>query len=389
VSVPLLILWIDGAKKVGMRQFKDIHWIAPIGGLELRMRGGSRQFAFAAKWKWLSIRLREESGSPRNCKTFGMFQNLVVSPKKIRLQVFASSQTNSRIDESMQIKKVRMQCMEILGGNLKTDKAYEAAGLDIYIHSNPYRASQVGGGDVYYVTSCASGRISRLLLADISGHGEEAASVAASLKVLLKKNITRISQSGFVQQMNREFLSVSPEDRFATAVVATYFEPQKRLALGMAGHPNPLLYRVAEKLWYKVDENLANEEPRFQNMPFGTADESVYPTRNFHVDSGDMFLLYSDAFIESINLESNMLGIDGVLDVLNDMESLAPDSIIPILLDKIGSMSASNLNEDDATLILGVFTDSKPGVRNSLAAPFRLLGPVTDSTQVGPTCKSC
>ena len=72
----------------------------------------------------------------------------------------------------MNHKSQRMQCMEILGGNLATDTSYQAPGLEIYVQSSPYKGSETGGGDVYYLTSCASGRITRILLADISGHGE-------------------------------------------------------------------------------------------------------------------------------------------------------------------------------------------------------------------------
>ena len=300
----------------------------------------------------------------------------------------------AKSSNSIHIKKERMLCMEILGGNLATDKAYEAPGLDIYIHSEPYRSSKVGGGDVYYLTSCASGRISRLLLADISGHGESAAELANAFKSLLQKNVNRISQSGFVQQMNEQFLKVSPGDQFATAVVATYFEPQKRLALGMAGHPNPLVFRSAEKRWFKVDEHLGDVEPRFKDMPFrnmplGTVDDSAYPTRNFNVDSGDMFLLYSDAVVESYSGDSHILGVDGVLELLNGMDFVGPHMVIPELLERVRSLSPNNLKDDDLTLILGSFTKTKASLKATLASPFRLLGKVTDRTKHDGQCTSC
>ena len=149
--------------------------------------------------------------------------------------------------------KERMQCLEIWGGNRTIDKSFEAPGLDIYVHSIPYKESQTGGGDIYYVTSCASGRICRLLLADVSGHGEGVSEIAISLRDLLRDNVNKISQERFVSQMNKEFASVSDAGRIATAVVATFFEPTKNLSLSVAGHPYPIYYRASEQRWFHLD----------------------------------------------------------------------------------------------------------------------------------------
>ena len=105
----------------------------------------------------------------------------------------------------------RMTCMEIWGGNRAINKRFEAPGLDIYVHSAPYKESKTGGGDIYYVTSCASGRISRLLLADVSGHGADVSDIAITLRDLLRENVNKISQEKFVSQ--RPFLRVAPVGR--------------------------------------------------------------------------------------------------------------------------------------------------------------------------------
>ena len=131
--------------------------------------------------------------------------------------------------------KERMQCMEIWGGNRTIDKSFEAPGLDIYVHSIPYKESKTGGGDIYYVTSCASGRICRLLLADVSGHGEDVSEIAISLRDLLRDNVNRISQARFVSQMNKEFSTVSDSNRFATAVVATFLRAYEKPFLERCG----------------------------------------------------------------------------------------------------------------------------------------------------------
>lgn len=67
-----------------------------------------------------------------------------------------------------------MECMELWGGNSAVDKTITMTGLEANIYSRPYDPGQ-SGGDVYYFTACASGRISRFLLADVTGHGQRVA----------------------------------------------------------------------------------------------------------------------------------------------------------------------------------------------------------------------
>jgi len=84
-----------------------------------------------------------------------------------------------------------MQCMEVWGGSQLTSSGVELGGLDVWVYSKPFGQAQ-RGGDVYYVSSCASGRISRLLLADVSGHGKSVASAAADLRTLMRRFVNRI-----------------------------------------------------------------------------------------------------------------------------------------------------------------------------------------------------
>ena len=273
-----------------------------------------------------------------------------------------------------------MQCMEIWGGNRAIDKNFEAPGLDIYVHSAPYKNSKSGGGDIYYLTSCASGRISRFLLADVSGHGESASDIAVSLRNLLRENVNKISQQRFVTQMNREFGKVAGE-RFATAVVATFFEPKNSLSISVAGHPYPIYYRASRKEWVHLDPSEIDK--KLENLPLGVHEDSNYPGQKITTEFGDMFLMYRDAFIESVNREDQFLGIHGVVQLLNQNDRPKPEEVIPELRKKIGSMAAGNLLDDDATLILGHFTSTKVRLRDNLMAPFRLLGGVCDNTLLG------
>ena len=73
-----------------------------------------------------------------------------------------------------------LQCMEIVGSNRAARQLVTAPGLDVWIDSRPLEQGR-GGGDIHYISSCGSGELTRLVLADVSGHGAAVDETAQSL----------------------------------------------------------------------------------------------------------------------------------------------------------------------------------------------------------------
>src|SRR5215831_16948506 len=140
----------------------------------------------------------------------------------------------------------QMSCMEVWGGSQLTNSGVAFGGLDAWVYSKPFGDAQ-RGGDVYYGSSCATGRITRLLVADVSGHGASVASTAADLRTLMRRFVNRLDQKEFVRVLNQQFTAASRVGVFATAIVTTFFAPTRRLTLCNAGHPRPSLYRARDK----------------------------------------------------------------------------------------------------------------------------------------------
>src|SRR5580692_6613448 len=132
----------------------------------------------------------------------------------------------------------QMTCMEVWGGSQLTTRGVEMGGLDAWVYSKPFGHAE-HGGDVYYASSCATGRITRLLLADVAGHGLSVASTAANLRTLMRRFVNRLDQNEFVRLLNQQFTALSKDGAFATAVVATFFEPSRVMTVCNAGHPRP------------------------------------------------------------------------------------------------------------------------------------------------------
>src|SRR2546421_658178 len=119
------------------------------------------------------------------------------------------------------VEAFAMQCMETWGGSHAATARTSTPGLDIWVSSQPHEAAS-HGGYVHYVSLCGGGAITRLIVADLSGHGASAAEAALGLRALIRKNINRKDQSRLVRALNRQLLAQSRLRRFATAVIATY-----------------------------------------------------------------------------------------------------------------------------------------------------------------------
>jgi hypothetical protein len=244
-----------------------------------------------------------------------------------------------------------MQCMEVWGGSQIASSGVELGGLDVWVYSKPFGAAQ-RGGDVYYVSSCATGRISRLLLADVSGHGQSVAATAADLRTLMRRFVNRLDQKEFVRLLNEKFTALSTNGSFATAVVTTFFEPSRRLSLCNAGHPRPLLYRAATKEWSLVGHKDHPERPPLSNIPLGMFDIADYEQLDVELDPGDCLVNYTDALMESCDADGQMLGEHGLLRIANLLGEVPADKLIETLLHEIEARYPENLVADDVTLLV-------------------------------------
>lgn len=263
----------------------------------------------------------------------------------------------------------RMQCMELWGGNTATDSTFDMPGLSIRVFAEPH-AEAKAGGDVYYLSSCASGRISRLLLADVCGHGLEASATAKSLRQLMRRNVNYINQNRLVSGLNEQFGKLSNNGGFATALIATFFSPTRKLTLCNAGHPPPLVYRAASGAW-SVHAGDPGSQP-VRNLPLGLTEGSDFNQFQAKLNRGDLVLCYTDALFE-VKTEDGQLGADGLARILNQIDCTQPESIIANLRQALADVSPTALADDDVTIILIESTVTRTRLRDNIAAPFRFV----------------
>lgn len=274
-----------------------------------------------------------------------------------------------------------MQCMEVWGGSEPIARQVRMPGLDAWVYSRPYEQA-AGGGDVYYASSCATGRINRLLLADVAGHGSAVMGIATTLRGLMRRFVNRIDQAEFVRSMNNTFVACSPDGCFATALVSTFFAPTGRLTVCNAGHPQPLWYHASEDRWSLLRQTSTVESAVPNNMPLGIMDLVDYEQTDLELPTGDLMVFYTDALIESRGGDRQMLGEAGLLDVVQRLPRTEPARFIDDLLATLRTLDPANLSADDVTVLLLRPTGHRSGA--PLGAKVKALAKLAWTTVLGP-----
>jgi hypothetical protein len=283
-----------------------------------------------------------------------------------------SAKSYPAADADVRYPQHQMHCMEVWGGNRSVDSDFQMPGLRIWLHSKAQGGSS-HGGDVYYLSSCASGRITRILLADVSGHGDSVAATAARLRDLMRKNINRISQSQFVARMNECFSKVAgPSEVFATAIVSTFFAPTRTLTICVAGHPRPLVYRQKTGAWSAFAPPRGHTS-HLADLPLGVADDVRYSEHRIKLERGDRVLLYTDGLTDATNRSGESLDIARLCAMAGELDS--PDSMpfLTSLLHRVQGPAGFRLDGDDVTVVQIEATDTTVSMKNNLLAPVRLV----------------
>ncbi len=246
--------------------------------------------------------------------------------------------------------------------------------MEAWIFSYPY-LGESRGGDVHYLSLCVGGIVTRIILADVSGHGNEVADTSTTLRKLLRRFMNAKKQDRLVAELNRAFSDLEENGRFATAVVATYLSHRNRLLLTNAGHPRPMFFQTAVGRWQYLSQDLI-DDGNADNLPLGIDRSTAYQHFVLPIESDDLLLLYTDAFTEAFNSDGQQLGEQGLLSLVESIPATTPfDQFGRELLSSVRAYS-NGVTNDDETLILIRFGRgrSSPGIMERLRGYAASLG---------------
>jgi len=252
-------------------------------------------------------------------------------------------------------------------------------GLDVWVSSKPRQHHSGDGGEVHFISSCASGRITRMLLADVCSQDAGFVELSTELRALMMKNANAINQGRFVQAMNERFGDFAAEGAFATGLVTTFFAPTRSFNMCNAGSPSPLIYRQAVGEWSLLKPSVPQESTSPGDAPDERMLEDEYQQLSTRLEDGDMVLSYSNVLTECRDANGQLYGTQGLVELVKQCDPAKPAELVASLMRLVDSEDGL---ATDATILLCQAKDRSVGWKNNLLAPFRLLGSVADNTQL-------
>jgi sigma-B regulation protein RsbU (phosphoserine phosphatase) len=253
-------------------------------------------------------------------------------------------------DERTEIATFRLECLEVWGGNQRVSHAFELPGLDGWVYSEPVEAA-VSEGDVHYLSVCSRGIISRIALADASGHGQSSGVIAELLRDLLRKHIDTWDQSELMRELNESLRTSLEANQFATAALFAYSRSTRELVFTNAGHPPALWYHAESGTWDWLEP--ATPFARWvEGLPLGLIPGTDYVQVAVRLNRDDLIILYTDGITDAADAAGNMLGGDGLLEIARNLPVESPVVMAERLLVAVQNFRGNALPDDDQSFFI-------------------------------------
>ena len=133
----------------------------------------------------------------------------------------------------------RLSCGQTWSSSGATAGVLTLPGLEVWVQSVPAGAAGAGG-DVHYFSNCPQCVVSRIALADVSGHGEEVIAFADALRRLMIKHLTALDQEELMRDLNRVSRLALGSFHYATMLAMGWHHRRGLLVITNAGHPPPM-----------------------------------------------------------------------------------------------------------------------------------------------------
>lgn len=247
----------------------------------------------------------------------------------------------------------RLACFELWGGNGKAAHPIELPGLLGWIYCTPFEHA-TGGGDVHYVSVCSKGQVSRIALADVTGHGESASSVGGRLRRVLQQYSDAWDQSALMRELNEAFQQDAKGVQYATAVVLGFYFGTGELLFTNAGHLPLLWYHAESGVWDWLEERTPYAKA-MADLPLGLISGTAYAQTAVELGRGDLLLLYTDGITESCNESGEQLGLAGLLALVSELPVDSPGGAVVFghaLVARLKRFRGSGPQLDDETIVV-------------------------------------
>lgn len=241
---------------------------------------------------------------------------------------------------------LRIRCSEIWGGSENADLDVCTSGVVASVFS--LSCDGLTGGDLYYFAVCDSDLLTRVVLADLKGHGHQVSILSEWLFKALRESMGSLDGSSILTELNRVIWDKGL-DAITTATVVSFYLGDSHLYVANAGHPPVLLRRKEQERWDPVE---LQEMRNIADLPLGMFRDTFHQQVSIPLRPGDRLALYTDGLTESTDSRDREFGEDSLRVSLRkhghmDLASLKNQLVNDLRL-HVGGLFA----QDDVTLLL-------------------------------------
>ncbi len=245
----------------------------------------------------------------------------------------------------------RLGCAETWASNERAASLVELPGLTAWVHSvaiGPDRA----GGDVHYVSVCPSCIVTRIALADVSGHGQAVAVFGEKLRELMQHYLRDLEQTALMRDLNQAVREELGGGLYATMVAVGWHGRRGLVVMTNAGHPPALWYHAARNEWSWLETQRPSERGRPAGLPLGLFPDVAYDRLVIKPQSGDLVVLYSDGVSEAASPAGDELGRDGLLNMARALDCGSAEALGSQLASALVAFRGNGKLLDDETIIV-------------------------------------
>lgn len=202
------------------------------------------------------------------------------------------------------------------------------------------------GGDYYGI--CAGDGRATLLVADVSGHGIQAALTSMLMKAIFEE-VERNTETApdLVERMNDALHRFLPSGMYACGTVARMDAAPGRVRLVNAGLPHPFVLRARERRLDQIP---------IAGMPlgiFGSDGPASFDSTEVELEPGDVLLLTSDGIgdIQSAENQDELFQDRRMKEVLESLAGRSGEEVVEKLISEARVFSGGAPIPDDISMV--------------------------------------